>query len=497
MRFAYLLLLALCVSSALIDAASVCDRNGLTATNSDFDHKSQCHLELGTRGKNCKSADDSEKKAYPDGDYCFQVFSSDGKTVLSTSKVEDRIFTVKDGRVVDTPDNSSHEAVGADGCSTFRINLEPYTESSDGKYRVLIVSKSKLTNGNFPTSNLPTPISFSAAKGGRTNQGWRRDLYLSSSQKDDLSGSGRFSTPHTTATSTTCGGASYKDFGSSSTTYFANTYTADVTPLGNGVHTIYLTAVDGARLKIDGTLVIDAWEESSGQEVSAQVSLAASKTYTFVVEYYTLQGKSSLSLTWSFGNSQKVAVASASYGIKPNLPTATVGKNQYCTLEAKRQTSTTKTCQKSALSIPDGYELASADDDNAQLAASSYTWGADCLITKEGKGIVPATGAACGTNLLTSVVKNGKQCHKPADRSQNYQILLVKKDSSTGNDAAILTQTWKAFGYEWATIDGTPAGSKTQRTCKTQFYPLPEGWELAPKSTPSTFGCHLWWLGSN
>jgi len=192
MRFAYIVLLALYVSSALIDAASVCDRNGLTTTSSDFDHKSHTHLELGTRGKNCKSADDAEKKAYPDGDYCFQVFSSDGRTVVSTSKPEERFFTVSNGRIVDNPDNSSHEAVGVEGCSTLRINLEPYTETSDGKYRVVIVPKSRVVNGAFPTTNLPIALSFSAAKGGRTNRGWKRDLYLSSSQKDDLTASARF-----------------------------------------------------------------------------------------------------------------------------------------------------------------------------------------------------------------------------------------------------------------------------------------------------------------
>jgi len=341
-------------------------------------------------------------------------------------------------------------------------------------------------SGAFPTTNLPQGLSFSAARGtGRTVSGWKRDVYLSSSQNNDLSAAARFATPLASANVSAVRGSRQSDFGSTSRTHFAVIYSADVTPLGSGAHQIFLTAVDGARLKIDGTVVIDGWEATSGVELGATVTLDASRTYNFVVEYYTLQGNSALNLTWSFGGAARTSI-SGSFGVRAVLPTISVNGDVFATLEGKHFDSTLSTSQRTALVVPEGFEIASADDESSQVVAASFSWGCDCLITRDGRGLAPLTGGNCGSGLLATAVKNGRTAHQPANQRSNYQILLVRKSGSTGSDAAVQIRTWRGFGYEWATIDGAPAGSTSLRSCRSQFFALPSGWELAPRSTPSS-----------
>jgi hypothetical protein len=64
--------------------------------------------------------------------------------------------------------------------------------------------------------------------------------------------------------------------------------------------TFYVIADDGARLWIDGQLVIDAWKNASGEKrESPPLDLVAGRTYDLKLEYHESQEKARIQLLWS------------------------------------------------------------------------------------------------------------------------------------------------------------------------------------------------------
>lgn len=68
-----------------------------------------------------------------------------------------------------------------------------------------------------------------------------------------------------------------------------------------GTYRFRVLVDDGARVYVDGTLVIDAWTNGAAREVSDDVSLAAGQ-HTVRVEYYEAAGDAVMQLTWEKRN---------------------------------------------------------------------------------------------------------------------------------------------------------------------------------------------------
>ena len=65
-------------------------------------------------------------------------------------------------------------------------------------------------------------------------------------------------------------------------------------------YTFYVIADEGARLWIDGKLVIDAWEDARGEKrESPPIDLVAGRAYDLKLEYHESQEKARIQLLWS------------------------------------------------------------------------------------------------------------------------------------------------------------------------------------------------------
>lgn len=79
-------------------------------------------------------------------------------------------------------------------------------------------------------------------------------------------------------------------------------------------YTFYLNSDDGARLWVDGKLLIDNWDFPSTSEKSSTISLSGGKKYDIRLEYYEKYGPAKLSLHWSyFGNPKQEIPVSRLY----------------------------------------------------------------------------------------------------------------------------------------------------------------------------------------
>ena len=80
----------------------------------------------------------------------------------------------------------------------------------------------------------------------------------------------------------------------------------------DGTYRWSLTGDDGARLLVDGSLVLDAWQGSSGQEVTAQTPLDAGQ-HVLVVELRNAEGAGGIALSWNVvAEATPIAVATSS-----------------------------------------------------------------------------------------------------------------------------------------------------------------------------------------
>jgi hypothetical protein len=91
--------------------------------------------------------------------------------------------------------------------------------------------------------------------------------------------------------------------------------------------TLYLASNDGARLFVDGRLLIDNWGDYLGSDVvtekSATIELAADKPGDLKVEYYDRGGNAACNLSWSGPSQKKEIIPKEHYvladGIGPGL----------------------------------------------------------------------------------------------------------------------------------------------------------------------------------
>jgi hypothetical protein len=78
---------------------------------------------------------------------------------------------------------------------------------------------------------------------------------------------------------------------------WAGRWTGSFVPPESGTYRFAVQADEGARLSLDGKLVLDSWSRSTGDRRTADVTLTAGRACPVVLEYFEDQGKASLHVT--------------------------------------------------------------------------------------------------------------------------------------------------------------------------------------------------------
>ena len=84
-----------------------------------------------------------------------------------------------------------------------------------------------------------------------------------------------------------------------STDTFTVRWTGLVQPLYSETYTFYTATDDGARLWVNGELIIDSWVDQALTEKSGSIALTANQKYPLLMEYYEDAGNAAAMLSWS------------------------------------------------------------------------------------------------------------------------------------------------------------------------------------------------------
>jgi hypothetical protein len=94
-------------------------------------------------------------------------------------------------------------------------------------------------------------------------------------------------------------------------TGFTVRWTGKLRPLYSETYTFTIHSGDGARLWVNGTLVIDDWKLQAPQDESGTIKLTANQLYDIKIEYMHQTGYSVVRLLWQSPSQARVVVPSA------------------------------------------------------------------------------------------------------------------------------------------------------------------------------------------
>ena len=81
---------------------------------------------------------------------------------------------------------------------------------------------------------------------------------------------------------------------------FSVRWTGKLTPTESGNYTIGFTADDGARLYIDGKLLVDAWASNPTRTATKEIALEGGRSYDLRLEYFQNNRENIIKLVWSY-----------------------------------------------------------------------------------------------------------------------------------------------------------------------------------------------------
>jgi hypothetical protein len=100
---------------------------------------------------------------------------------------------------------------------------------------------------------------------------------------------------------------------------FSVRWTGTVTPSYSETYTFYEYSYDGARLWVNGQLLIDDWAFDEGEE-SATITLTAGHAYDIKLEYYENSGAAVMQLSWSSPHTPKAFIPQSALNPPGNTP---------------------------------------------------------------------------------------------------------------------------------------------------------------------------------
>ena len=92
----------------------------------------------------------------------------------------------------------------------------------------------------------------------------------------------------------------YKPVAELSENNFSVRWTGKLTPPESGNYTLGFTADDGARLYVDGKLLVEAWAGNPTKTVTKEITLAAGRSYELRMEYFQNNREAVAKLVWSY-----------------------------------------------------------------------------------------------------------------------------------------------------------------------------------------------------
>ncbi len=93
--------------------------------------------------------------------------------------------------------------------------------------------------------------------------------------------------------------------------YFSVRWTGKIQPLFSEVYTFSMEQSDGARIWVNGILILDEWEDEVGTKISAPIVLTAGNLYDIQVEFCVYGTGATAILQWSSQSQQKQVVPQA------------------------------------------------------------------------------------------------------------------------------------------------------------------------------------------
>ncbi len=87
--------------------------------------------------------------------------------------------------------------------------------------------------------------------------------------------------------------------------YFTARWHGQVEPIYTQPYTFYVRSDDGARLWVDGRLLVNTWQPQAPAEFSGTIDLAANHKYDLVLEYFEKASGAVVQLSWSSTNQVK------------------------------------------------------------------------------------------------------------------------------------------------------------------------------------------------
>jgi len=90
--------------------------------------------------------------------------------------------------------------------------------------------------------------------------------------------------------------------------HFSVRWTGHVVPSFSEIYTFFTKTDDGARLWVNGTLLVDQWVDQSATEWSGMIALTAGTPASIVYEYYENGGGASAQLSWSSASQTKGSI---------------------------------------------------------------------------------------------------------------------------------------------------------------------------------------------
>jgi len=111
------------------------------------------------------------------------------------------------------------------------------------------------------------------------------------------------------------------------TDMFSARWTGEIEAAYTETYTFYTRIDDGARLWIDGVLLVDSWIDQGTPEYKGQIDLVAGNKYSLVMEYYENGGGAVAELRWSSPSTPKdfVPQAALSLPVKASSPSPSNG----------------------------------------------------------------------------------------------------------------------------------------------------------------------------
>lgn len=80
---------------------------------------------------------------------------------------------------------------------------------------------------------------------------------------------------------------------------FSSKWTGEIQPLYSEEYTFYITYSSGAVLWVNGTMVINGWNDMWNATNTGKIYLEAGKKYDICLEYYKNMGSEEIKLEWS------------------------------------------------------------------------------------------------------------------------------------------------------------------------------------------------------